>query len=234
MKVFAIGDLHLPGHEDKPMNVFGAQWERHFELIQAAWRKRVAPEDIVLIPGDVSWAMYLEDALEDLHSIATLPGRKILIRGNHDYWWSSIGKVRAALAEGMMALQNDAVQCDGLVFCGSRGWSIPTEFAPLSVADEKIYLRELCRLQMSLAHGRRMAKDAPVIAMMHFPPMLADEEETAFSRLLEEAGVSHVVYGHLHGTGIRNGFQGIHNGVHYHLTSCDALAFEPAEIVGRK
>ena len=101
MSIFAIGDLHLPGHAQKPMDVFGSHWDRHFETISDHWRRMVTSEDVVLIPGDISWAMQLEEALDDLRAIAALPGRKLLLRGNHDYWWSSLSKLRAALPQGM-------------------------------------------------------------------------------------------------------------------------------------
>lgn len=227
MSIYAIADLHLPGHNDKPMNVFGKQWDNHFETIKEHWLSLISPADIVLIAGDISWAMHFQDAVDDLQAIGDLPGRKIILRGNHDYWWSAIGKLRALLPEGMYALQNDALFLDGYVFCGTRGWTFPTEQCPLEAQDEKIYQRELIRLEMSLAQAQTLTTSAPVIAMMHFPPLLVDEKETAYSRMLAEAGVQKVVYGHLHGTGIPHGFNGLHGGVEYHLTSCDALAFVP-------
>ena len=227
MSIFAVGDLHLPGQSDKPMDVFGAHWERHFEKIQAHWRATVGAQDIVLIPGDISWAMQMEDAVADLESIAELPGRKILLKGNHDYWWSSISKVRNRLSPGMYAIQNDALTLDDVVFCGTRGWTLPTESAPLDEQEQKILNREVGRLKISLSCAAKQAQGNPVVAMMHFPPILADGEETVFSDILEEAGVSDVVYGHLHGVGIKNGFTGMHGGVRYHLVSCDAIGFAP-------
>ena len=232
MSIFAIGDLHLPGRDNKEMDIFGAHWERHFEIIENAWRERIDEGDIVLIPGDISWAMHLKDAMEDLEAIARLPGRKILIRGNHDYWWSAVGKVRAALAEDMYVLQNDSLKMDGYVFCGTRGWNFPTESTPLEGKEEKIYLREVERLKISLESAKK--QEGTLLAMMHFPPLFADGVETVFSAMLEEAGVTDVVYGHLHGVGIKNGYEGIRNGVKYHLVSCDAIGFIPKEIIGEK
>ena len=187
MAIFAIGDLHLPGKEDKPMNVFGAQWENHFEMIQAHWRQLVGENDVVLIPGDISWAMYQENAMEDLEAIAALPGQKILLKGNHDYWWSSIAKVRNALPKGMHAIQNDSIVMGNKVVCGTRGWTMPTEGAPLVPAEQKIFNREVIRLQITLEHAAKQADGRPLIAMMHFPPLLADGVETAFSNMLERA-----------------------------------------------
>ena len=142
MRLFAIGDLHMPGGDDKPMDVFGPQWDRHFLRISEAWRATVGEEDTVLVPGDISWAMQLENALPDLREIAALPGRKILCKGNHEYWWSSITRVRAALPEGMTALQFDAVDAGPCVICGTRGWTYPTEKNPLPPEDMKIFRRD--------------------------------------------------------------------------------------------
>ncbi len=227
MSIFAIADLHLPGGSEKPMDVFGVHWDRHFDTIRNHWQNLVADDDIVLIPGDISWAMQLHQAADDLQSIAALPGRKVLLRGNHDYWWSSITRVRALLPEGMYALQNDALALDGFVFCGTRGWVFPTEGNPLLEQDQKIYQRELLRLGLSLEEAGRKGMPGDTVVLMHFPPLLADGVGTAFSSMLEEAGVGDVVYGHLHGAGIKNGFTGMHNGVRYHLTSCDAIDFSP-------
>lgn len=226
MAIFAIGDLHLPGHEQKPMNVFGSHWDRHFETISDHWRQMVTEEDLVLIPGDISWAMQLNDAMDDLRSIAALPGYKLLLRGNHDYWWSSLSKIRAALPEKMAVIQNDATLFQGHAICGTRGWMFPTPQQPLSEQDEKIYQRELMRLRMSLQEAKKLAA-VDITVMLHFPPLYADGIGTAFTELLEEYGVARVVYGHLHGAGIKIGFEGERAGIMYHLTSCDALGFRP-------
>ena len=169
MIVYAIGDLHLPGGDDKPMAVFGAHWEGHWEKICQDWRARVTTQDVVLIPGDISWAMQLEHALDDLHAIAALPGRKILLRGNHDYWWSSLTRVREALPEGMYALQNDAMTLEGITFCGSRGWTCPQSAG--DTENERLYARELLRLRMSLECARKRSPDGLVVALTHFPPL---------------------------------------------------------------
>ena len=166
MAVWAISDLHLPAHQ-KPMDVFGPHWQNHFERIREDWLERVSGEDVVLLPGDLSWAMHLEEALEDLSRIGALPGRKILLRGNHDYWWSSIGRVRRALPEGCYAIQNDSLFMDGLLFAGSRGWQIPAE--PEGDSDDaRIYRRERQRLEMSLASARARSADAPLMGMAGF------------------------------------------------------------------
>ncbi len=230
MSLYAIGDLHLPGGEDKPMSVFGPQWENHVSRIAESWREMVREEDTVLIPGDISWAMKMTEALEDLKGIAALPGRKVMIRGNHDYWWSSISRLRSALPPGFTALQHDAADLGDWVVCGTRGWTIPTGEAPLNPEDEKIYLRENVRLELALDSAERMAKGRPLIVMIHYPPLYETERSSGFTRLMEEHGVSLCVYGHLHGAGIRAGFNGVENGILYRLTSCDSLGFRPLKL----
>ena len=231
MSIFAIGDLHLPGHDEKPMNVFGSQWDRHFDIIRQNWREQITPDDIVLIPGDISWALQLADAQDDLNDIAALPGVKLLLRGNHDYWWSSLTKVRAMLPPGMHALQNDAIAFDGHVFCGTRGWMFPTQLQPLGEQDEKVFSRELIRLRMSLDCAMKQLDGRELTVMMHFPPLYSDGLDTAFTQIIEEYPVSHVVYGHLHGSGAKVAYEGERRGIRYHLVSCDTINFSPVRIL---
>lgn len=230
MKVFAISDLHLPGGERKPMDVFGAHWERHFERVAEDWRARVGEGDLVLLPGDLCWAMTLSQAMDDIRAVGALPGAKIILRGNHDFWWSSISRLRAALPEGMVALQNNAVRHGDVVVCGTRGWLTPGGVA-LGAEDQKIYLREIQRLSLSLADAQKKREGARLIAMLHYPPFPDPETETGFTKLLEEYGVTDAVYGHLHGAGLQNAFSGELRGVRYHQASCDGLGFRLLEIV---
>lgn len=229
MRIFAIADLHLPGGDLKPMNVFGSQWENHFERISADWRTRVQADDVVLIPGDTSWAMQLDAALPDLSQIGALPGRKILLRGNHDFWWSSLSRLRAALPEQFYALQNDAMLLSGVLFAGTRGWVCPG--GPGETAqDRKIYEREVQRLSLSLRDAKRLSKEAPIVAMLHFPPFPEPAAPTELTRLLSEYGVKYAVYGHLHGASTARAFCGTLESVRYQLVSCDALDFKLHEI----
>ena len=230
MRLFAIGDLHLSGGDDKPMDVFGPQWDRHFFHISEQWREKVSEDDLVLIPGDISWAMHLEDARRDLEAIAALPGRTILCKGNHDYWWNSVSRVRAVLPPGMQALQFSAADAGPAVVCGTRGWLFPTKEQPLDDANRKIFARETQRLRMALEEAQKIAGGRPVVVMMHYPPLLDGERDTAFTELLEEFRAHTVVYGHLHGQGIQSGFTGEHHGIRYRLVSCDSIGFSPAEI----
>lgn len=222
MAVFAIGDLHLPGGDDKPMNVFGAHWEGHFDRIRADWKARVSGEDTVLIPGDISWAMQIENAMDDLRAIAELPGRKILLRGNHDYWWCGITRLRELLPDGMYAVQNDAMLLDGVAFCGTRGWTLPAPGA--ADDDEKIYSRELLRMEMSLQRAAALRANR-LIVMCHYPPLGEGGAETRLSKLLEQYRPDDVVYGHLHGASLRGAVCGAVHGIRYHCVSCDGLNF---------
>ncbi len=230
MRLFAIGDLHLPGGDEKPMDVFGNHWEDHFARIAQDWRGRVTEADVVLIPGDTSWAMQLKDAVPDLQSIGALPGRKILIKGNHDYWWTGIGQVRRVLPEGMQAIQHDTVDIGAAVVCGTRGWAYPTPETPLPQEDERIFHREMIRLELALQSAAKVAGARPIVVMLHYPPLYGMDRDTPFTALLEKYPVHTVVYGHLHGAGIRAGFTGEHHGVRYILASCDSLGFSLAEV----
>lgn len=231
MRIFAIGDLHLPGGDDKPMNVFGPHWDGHWEKIRADWLSRGAEDDVVLIPGDISWAMQLRDALPDLRSIGELPGRKILLRGNHDYWWGAITRVREALPEGMYALQNDALTLDSVTFCGSRGWTNPQQNT--EGEDARLYAREVARLRLSLDQARRLSPEGRLVALTHFPPLGEGGTQTPVSELMREYGVGDVVYGHLHGASIRGAFSGTVEGVRYHFVSCDGLDFQLYQLPDR-
>lgn len=222
MDIYAIGDLHLPGGDNKPMEVFGSHWEGHFSRICDDWRSRVKDEDVVLIPGDISWAMQMQDALPDLQAIGALPGRKIILRGNHDYWWCGINRLRELLPKGMYAVQNDAMLLDGVAFCGTRGWTLP---AANQAEDEKIYARELLRMEMSLERAARLKADR-MIALCHYPPLGDGGEPTRLSALLEKYHVDDAVYGHLHGASLRGAVTGVHGGVRYHCVSCDGLHFQ--------
>ena len=221
MSVYAISDLHLPAHQ-KPMDIFGPHWENHFERISESWRESVTDDDTVLIPGDITWAMRLEDALDDLNRIGALPGKKIISRGNHDYWWDGIGKVRRALPDGMFALQNDAIVMDGVIFAGTRGWVLPA--GESDTDNMKIFTRERLRLEMSLTTARRIGGDLPLCVMLHYPPFMGSND--GFCDILRAFGADHCVYGHLHGGALQFAFNGERDGITYHQVSCDGLDFK--------
>ncbi|MHC4955985.1 MAG: metallophosphoesterase [Planctomycetota bacterium] len=227
-RIFAIADTHLGGAVDKPMDIFGAAWERHTQRLEKRWRETVGEDDWVLIPGDVSWAMTLEEARVDLEFLAELPGRTVLIKGNHDYWWTSRAKVEGVLPDGMFLVQNDAFDLGGGIgVVGTRGWQ-PPDAPRAGENDAKIYQREVNRLALSLDAAR--GRFEHVIAMLHYPPHYVGFGPTDFVPLLEEAGVEVCLYGHLHGRDQRFAFEGEKNGVRYQFVAADYLEFRPAEV----
>lgn len=230
-KLFAIADLHLSLSGAKPMDVFGATWADHASSMARAWDAVVGPEDTVLLPGDLSWARDLDEAAADLAWIGARPGRKLLLRGNHDSWWSSRSKVRRALPGGCDVLQNDAHRIDDrVVVVGARGWTAPDD-PTAGDGDAKIHARELDRLRLSVEDAdRRFGRDLPRVAMVHYPPWIVGREPTVVVERLRSAGVAVCVYGHLHGSDHRLGVQGVRDGVRYELVAADAVAFTPQEI----
>jgi predicted phosphohydrolase len=224
MRVFAIADPHLSRAQPKPMTIFGPEWEGHPEAFFGGWREVVRDDDLVLVPGDLSWALRLEDALVDLGDIAELPGRKVILRGNHDYWWPSVSKLRAVLPAGMRAVQNDALVEDGVIVAGSRGWICPGTHG-YSEQDEKIYRRELERLRLSLASARKLTGEAFVV-MMHFPPVNSRLEPSGFTELLLEAAPDALVFGHVHGEPADRVVPDL-PGIDVHFVAADALGFRP-------
>lgn len=222
MRLFAIADPHLSRVDTKPMTVFGQAWDGHPRAFFDGWRSVVGDDDIVLVPGDISWAMRLPDALADLHDIAALPGRKVLLRGNHDYWWPSITKLRNALPAGMFAVQNDALALDGVVVSGTRGWNTPGSHG-FAEEDQRIYQRELDRLALSLAAGRKLEGHYRVV-MLHFPPTNVRLEPSGFTQLIEEYRPDALVFGHVHsGDRVLSAL----GDVAVHFVAADALAFTP-------
>lgn len=230
MKIFAISDLHISTNTDKPMDVFGGNWVDYLSKIEKDWQDKVGDEDVVLIGGDISWAMSIDDARQDLEFFEKLKGKKIFIKGNHDYWWSGIGKVRDILPENCFALQNDSMRIDGAVICGSRLWSVPGS-PDFKEDDLKIYKRETERLTLSLKSAQKIRREGDkLIALIHFPPFNVKRENSAFTDLFEQYGVDTVVYGHLHGKNVRADKLYIKNGIKYYLTSCDQVENKLTEI----
>lgn len=231
MKVFAVSDLHLPGGQDKPMDIFGGNWSGHLEKIKADWREKVGEEDAVLIAGDISWAMTLEKALPDLRALAELPGKKVFIRGNHDYWWSGITALRRNAPDASFYfLQNDCVRFDGLIVCGSRGWTCPGS-ADFAEEDKKIYDREGERFRLAFQCVERERREGDrLVCMIHYPPFNGRRESTHFTECFEKFGADKVVYGHLHANAGPYPMRLERGGIEYILTSCDLLGFRLARI----
>lgn len=227
MTIFAIGDLHLSHAVDKPMDIFGDTWRNHTEQIQSNWTNVISNSDTVLIPGDISWAMTLDEALPDLEWIATLPGRKIMIRGNHDYWWNGIHKIRKILPHGIDVIQNDSIVAEGYSVCGTRGWVLPNH-PNFNLDDERMISREVHRLRLSLEDTTRSG--LPIICMIHYPPISPDGLQTPFSELIETFPVQYCIYGHLHGSAHRFAMNTTHNDVIYRLVSADYIRFSPVPL----
>ena len=225
MNIYAISDLHLSTTSNKPMDIFGGNWQGHFEKIKFDWNEKVKADDIVLIAGDISWAMKLDDALIDLRALQPLNGKKVFIRGNHDYWWNGITKLRdSAPDDSFIFLQTDAVKIGEFVIVGSRGWTCP-DSADFTEQDRKLYLREGERFRLAFLDAARLKEDGDkMIAMIHYPPFNLKKEDTLFTQLFEENGVEKVVFGHIHGAAYFP-LKTEKNGIEYLMTSCDKLQF---------
>ena len=230
MKIYAISDLHLSLCGDKPMDIFGEKWGGYLEKIEYDWNSKVSETDVVLISGDISWAMQLENALIDLEFLNKLKGSKIIIRGNHDYWWQSISRLREKLPSNVIALQNDAVKIGDYIFCGSRGWAV--EGSPeFTEQDVKLYNRETERFRLALKNAEKLRLNGEkLIALIHYPPFNIRRENSNFTALFEEFKVDKVVYGHLHGKDAKPYYRINKNGIEYILASCDLVDNKLVEV----
>ena len=229
MGLFALSDLHLGDGLNKPMDKFSEEWTNHSDKIHANWNETVSDNDTVLVPGDISWAINMDEAERDMEFLKSLNGRKIFLRGNHDYWWSSVSELNSMYSKyNMHFLQNDCFMLGDMktAVCGSRLWKNDSCLAE----DKKIYDREIMRSRLSLEAAIRK-KCESIIFMSHYPPLLSDGMETGAQKLLEEYPVKLAVYGHLHGQkNFNTGFKGIKNGIKYMLVSADFVGFRPVEI----
>ena len=222
-RIFAISDLHFSTCVDKPMDVFGGHWQGYEKKIELAWKKQIKKNDIVIVAGDLSWGMTIEQAIPDLNKISSFGGRIVICRGNHDYWWKSISAVRDALKSNMFALQNDAIVLDDFVFCGTRGWIVSERNKTLSLEDQKILNREVQRMKLALdAASKLMDNKKKLIVVMHYPPLNFKLDDSPFTELFDRFGVNYVVFGHVHGKSKRP-ISFIKNNTKYFLTSCDQL-----------
>lgn len=241
--VWAIADLHLAiGVPSKNMDIFGPQWANYMEKIKTHWLELVGPEDLVLIAGDISWAMKENEVRIDLEWIDALPGTKVFVKGNHDYWWSSMAKMAKFLPPSCHAIHNNAFHWNDVSIAGSRLWdTVEYFFDSLSISenidlrtphpqeDEKVFVRELQRLELSLQSLKKEAKVK--IAMTHYPPIGLHLEPSRASRLFEKYGVTHSVFGHLHNVPPGLPLFGEKRGISYHLTSSDYLNFIPIRLI---
>lgn len=226
MRIFALSDPHLATSVDKPMDVFGVRWDGHENKIKENWSKTVGSDDIVIVPGDISWGLKLEEAMSDFRFLHELPGTKIIIKGNHDLWWTSISKLNSFF-DDIIFIHNSFYNAGSFAICGTRGWQLPHMTAGWDEHDEKIYQRELIRLDMSL----KKAVDAGfknIIAALHYPPVDFSGASTEFTRIIEKYPVTDVIYGHLHGREAqKSAFNGTRSGIRYRLVSSDCISFAP-------
>lgn len=244
MKVFAIGDTHLSGTPPKkPMDIFGPHWANHWEKIKQAWQKSVTNDDIVFIVGDISWALRLPEALEDLQSIQALPGMKYMIRGNHDYWWSSTSKMTAATNHEITFLQGHATGIGHIAFGGTRGYLCPGDSAFDINRDQHIYERELLRTEAALQEMDRYlatlsgtdssfaSKKGIKILLLHYPPFNDTISSSGFTELMDTYHVDHCIFGHLHDSTSFKRIPSHYHNTQLHLVSADFLNFTLKEIL---
>lgn len=233
MSIYAISDLHLALSVDKPMDVFGARWSNYMERLESEWRQTVSDEDYVLVPGDISWATYLEQAYEDFKLIDLMPGRKIISKGNHDYWWTTLNKLEHFISENGFStisfMHNNSFRLGNLVVCGTRGWKTPGD-DDFSAEDRKIYSRELQRLEHSLAKAERREGET-LIAAIHFPVFNSKGVFSEFLDIMLKYGVNLCIYGHLHGEACRSAIEGNVRGVEFRFVSADHLGFRPLRLI---
>ena len=224
MSIFALGDTHLSLSDNKPMDVFPG-WGNYLERLEKNWRAVVQPEDVVVIPGDISWAMSLEGAAKDLAFLHALPGTKILMKGNHDYWWATAKKMNEFFeVQGFTSLKvlfNNAYRFGDFTVCGTRGWFYDAE----TDADKKVLMREQGRLRMSLDAARALGGEP--LVFLHYPPVSVVQECTELTEVLREAGIKRCFYGHLHGPSRQFAMLGDYRGVEFSLVSADHLGFCP-------
>ena len=229
MAVYAISDLHLSFNTDKSMDVFPG-WYDYTNKIKQNWESTVKNEDFVVIPGDISWAMRLNEAKKDFEFINNLPGKKILIKGNHDYWWSTSKKINDFLQENnfntISIVFNSAIKVDNICICGTRGWMYNSN----EPEDEKILNREVERLRRSLDSAKAFENET--VVFLHYPPVYNFQESEEIINLLIERNIKKCYYGHIHGSGAKKGIiEGKYKGIDFKLVSCDYINFKPLLIV---
>lgn len=224
--IYALADLHLDYTNEKSMEVFGQNWENYQERIFHNWNDVVGPDDTVLIPGDISWAMDLTHAYVDLEKIDQLNGQKILMKGNHDYWWTSLNKIKNLDLSTMHYLQNNSFIIEGYDICGTRGW-IPRDNKDFTDHDEKVFTRELMRLENSI----RASGNNKKIVMLHYPPINQDKTLNEFYDICKDNNVDYLIYGHLHGIGHSIIKEGNIGGIDIKCVAGDYINFTPVRIV---
>ena len=234
MAIYVIGDLHLSFSTNKPMDIFGKNWQNYEEKIKQDWLSKVKKEDTVILPGDFSWAMYLDETEKDFEFINNLPGKKILLKGNHDYWWSTVTSMRKYIDskefKNIDFLYNNSYEFENKIIAGTKGWNISED-----QEDIRLTKREVARLELSIKDGiSKYGEDKEIIVFMHYPPItkakIELEQEAKFVELMKKYNVKRCYYGHLHGESIKDAVQGEIEGIHFKLVSADGLDFKLEKI----
>ena len=236
MSVFVIADLHLDIlTNEKSMEIFGNRWQGYIEKIQKKWKRVITDNDTVIVPGDISWALSLEDALVDLKWIDSLPGNKLIMKGNHDFWWTTLSKMKRFFQENSIQtidfLYNNAFEVEDYIVAGSRGWFVDKAVQPCSSVNadyEKIVNREVIRLRLSLDEAKKLSAQTAkeIIAFFHFPPVWSDFECKEILEVLREYNVSRCYFGHIHGCYLTDGLLKWEN-IEFRMVSADFLDFLP-------
>ena len=230
MAIYVIADLHLSFSQDKPMSIFGENWEEHSEKIKNNWISKVKPEDTVVLPGDFSWAMYLQDTYKDFEYLNSLPGKKLLLKGNHDYWWTTVTNMRNFLKKNKFKnidfIYNNSYLVENKILTGTRGWNLlDTE------NSSKMIKRESIRLQLAIEDGiKKYGDDKEIIVFMHYPPISNTNKKSEFLKILKQYDIKRCYYGHLHGKSHQDAVEGIVDGIEFKLISADYLNFDVIKV----
>ncbi len=233
MSLYTLGDPHLSGGVQKPMDVFGGVWRDYQSKLKDSLAELLTDDDLLVIAGDFSWGMTLEQALPEFLFLDAFPGRKVLLKGNHDYWWETVSKMQRFFQKNtinsLQFLHNNCIFYKGVVACGTRGWFYDPNDP--SAGDDKVFRREVIRLEASLKAACTEWPDSEIFCFLHYPPVFGDAEVPEITGLLQHYGVSRCYYGHLHGESCRSAFCGTRGGVEYRLVSADFLNFRPLKIL---
>ena len=233
MAIYTIGDLHLSLKHPKPMDIFGNNWENHDKKIREDWLSKVKEEDLVVLPGDFSWETYLKETDKDFEYLNNLPGKKLLLKGNHDYWWTTVSSMRKFIKENNYEnidfIYNNSYEFENCIVAGTRGWSVKEE------GNEKMLNRECGRLELSLQDAvNKYGHNKEILVFMHYPPItnsdLIDNKESDFVRIMKKYNVKRCYYGHLHSTAINDAVEGNYFGIDFKLVSSDSLNFKLLKI----
>lgn len=234
MSIYVIADLHLSFGEDKPMSIFGENWQNHSEKIKSKWIEKVKPEDTVILPGDFSWAMYLENTYKDFSYLNSLPGKKLLLKGNHDYWWTTVTNMNNYLKENKFDniefIYNNSYLIEDKIIAGTRGWNLQE-----TENSSKMINREAIRLKLSIEDGiKKYGKDKEIIVFMHYPPItqnnINNHQFMEFVEIMKQYNVKRCYYGHLHGKSHQDAIEGNFEGITFKLISSDYLKFDLLKI----